>query len=307
MTIRRLIGLVVFFAICGQVTASENDVRLAQLRVYAEVVGTIRFTEKVADYISKKCQVSFSVPPIVIDSVDYQLRRKLDYSYVEFINFLDVDTQSDGEAEDVANMLIEQVTACNPAELNKWYTTTIAPVINAYVEKLSGLGNVFGLGRINRPDNDIKTHFQNKLNRFRALSNEEIRSLANALESGVYSYTNSSHAQVNKDIEHAITLRQYLVEQTDSADFVYQLAGTMARVDKSKALAYYKTAAEKGYAKAQIWLGTYFACNNKKIDALFWLNKVNTDDSEESQMVDLIQLEMQDLGKPANCYNGWVY
>ena len=307
MTIRRLIGLVVCLAICGQITASENDVRLAQLRVYAEVVGTVRFTEKVANYISKKCQVSFSVPLIVINSVDYQLRRKLDYSYVEFINFLDVDTQSDGEAEEVANMLIEQVTACNPAELNKWYTTTIAPVINAYVEKLSGLGNVFGLGRINRPDNEIKMHFQYKLSRFRSLSNEEIRSLSNALESGVYSYTNSSHAQVTTDIEHAITLRQYLVEQTDSADFVYQLAGTMARVDKPKALAYYKTAAEKGYAKAQIWLGTYFACNNKKIDALFWLKKVNTNDSEERQMVDLIQLEVQDLGKPANCYNGWVY
>lgn len=281
-----------------------KDTRVKLMQAYAESIGAIRFTQKVTDYISAQCQFPFSITESVLNSVDYQIRHKVGYNYLEFIDFIGVDGETNRQAEDVAKMLITEHAGCSNKQLSVWYRESIEPLVNSEHEKLKGLETLFGLPKINRSESKLVKYFTKKLDRFNMLSNDEVSSLATALESGFYHYSLLSDAKVDKNLELALTLREYLVEKTADPKLIYQLAQTQSLSSRTKALEYFKLSAEKGYVKAQMWLGTYYACDENKIEALFWLNKAAL---EDAKTVNLIKLEIQDLGVPTNCYEGWVH
>lgn len=272
---------------------------------YAEAVGSISIIENIFEAINTTCKTHFSIPEATLNEIDFLLRKKVLYSYAEFVNAFEDPQEVKKLATSTKNRLLQNIPNCSREQLEHLHSAYFKASIKKSLDTLRTEKRLYGLPKISRDNDDVIKIFIDKVQRYKTLPNEEITELAGALESGVYSYTIISLVKkITKDPSKALELRKFIAKNSEDPKYFYSLAKAQEKFDKKAALKSFKTSANLGYKYAEIWLGTYYACQNNKIDALFWLNKAKNKDPDH---VNDIIVEIKELGMPTDCHQGWVY
>ena len=55
------------------------------------------------------------------------------------------------------------------------------------------------------------------------------------------------------------------------------------------------------------WYGNYLGRQGNKPDALFWLQQAKDTNPERAEFIDDFIIEINELGEPTNCLDGWVH
>lgn len=310
MTLKLLSKLLIILVTnltCFQVSANEAFQKIFEERAtrYADAVGSVSMIDKVIEKINTKCHAQISLPNKAISETDYLLRRKASYKYSEFVSVFENPVEVEKLAVTAANQILKNILNCSEEELEQWNTVVVKPLIEKSIYTLRTEDPLYGLPKISRDHDEVIKIFNEKVKHYQNLPNEEVEELASALESGSYSYAMLTLVQgLDKDLNKSLELRKYLVKEVGDPKALYQLGETQEKSDKSAALLSFKRSAKLGYKYAEIWLGIYYACQNNKKDALFWLTKA---ESKDPEYINYILLEIEELGMPTNCYEGWVY
>lgn len=292
---------------CFQASGNDTLQKIFEERAtrYADAVASVSMIDHAIAKINSECRAQLSVTNKVINELDYFLRQKTSYKYSEFVSMLENHEEAQKLAENAAKQLLQHIPDCSKQGLKQWYTTVVQPLIEQSIYTLKTEEPLYGLPKISRERVEVIKIFYEKVNHYKTLPNEEVEELASALEWGSYSYAMFTLIEgLEKDLNKSLELRKYLVKEVGDSKALYALGKVQEKSDKSKALQSFKKSAKLGYKYAEIWLGTYYACQNNKKEALFWLNRAKTKDPE---YINYILLEIEDLGMPTNCYEGWVY
>lgn len=303
----KLLIILVTYLTCFQVLGNEALQNMFEERAvrYADAVGSVSMVDKIIEKINTKCRFQISLPNKTISETDYLLRRKTSYTYYEFVNMFENPVEVEKLAVTSTNHILQNIPNCSEEELEQWNTVFVKPLVEKSIHTLKTEERLYGLPKISREHDEVIKIFGEKVKHYQNLPNEEVQELASALEWGSYSYAMHTFVQgLDKDLTKSLELRKYLAKEVGDPRALYDLGKTQEKSDKIAALLSFKKSAKLGYKYAEIWLGTYYACQNNKKDALFWLNKAKTKDPE---YINDILLEIEDLGMPTNCYEGWVY
>jgi len=304
----KILSLVlVLSSLCAEALANNDLQKMFMERAgkYADAVGAISLVEKVVAKINSECDSNITLPPKAINEADYLLRKKSSYKYSEFVKLFEDPSETQKLVDAATDQILAQIPGCSYLGLANWQQKFVNHTIEISLDTLRNEDYLFGLPKINRDEEKVLKEFNAKLKSYQDLPNAEIDDLATALEWGSYSYAALTLIEnLEKDQKKALELRQYVANESQDPKDLYELGKTQEKSDKKAALNYFKKSAELGYKYAEIWLGTYYACQSNKINALYWLNKARPKDPE--YISDII-LEIEELGMPTNCYEGWVY
>lgn len=274
---------------------------------YARVIGQIELINVAFRQMNARCETDFITSAKFLPEVDYLLRKNMDYRFDEFVRWM----EGAAETRLLATQMVDEVIAghggCDSSALTHWfrYLTELNEQENLAFLRQNKL--LFGLPKVARSEHKIQLAFNAKINDYQNLPYQEIHDLASALDQGSYRYSLLSLSQsIIKDSTKAQTLWQFAVDEFDKPGAYYALGKSLQEHAKEKALGAFKQSAQKGYRFAETWLGTYYACHNNMPQASFWLEKAKQDGAEP-EYIDDIYAEIDELGTPTNCVDGWVY
>ena len=203
---------------------------------------------------------------------------------------------------------LTDIGGCEESAVQRWFAGMLQNMLQPSIEQLSELPDLLGISRDKPDEEQLVRVFIHQLARYQQLSVAEIRGLAMALESGMYRYSMVAFTnQITKDYPQSVALREYVYQQTNTAGDLYELADSLRFIDRERAVTLFGEAAQQGSFVAQRWYGNYQACVGNTEQALLWLNKARQNEPDEASFIDDIISEIQELGEPTNCLDGWVY
>ncbi|ABG40005.1 hypothetical protein Patl_1482 [Paraglaciecola sp. T6c] len=274
---------------------------------YARVIGQIELINVAFTQMNARCETDFITSAKFLPEVDYLLRKNMDYRFDEFVHWMEGAAETRLLATQMVDEVIAEHGGCDSSALTHWfrYLTELNEQENLAFLRQNKL--LFGLPKVARSEHKIQLAFNAKINDYQNLPYQEIHDLASALDQGSYRYSLLSLSQsIIKDSTKAQTLWQFAVDEFDKPGAYYALGKSLQEHAKDKALGAFKQSAQKGYRFAETWLGTYYACHNNMPQASFWLEKAKQDGAEP-EYIDDIYAEIDELGTPTNCVDGWVY
>lgn len=274
---------------------------------YARVVGQIELINVAFTQMNARCEIDFATGPKFLPEVDYLLRKNIDYRFDEFVHWMEGAAETRLLATQIVHEVIAEHGGCDSTALAHWFRYLTESNVRENLAFLRQNKLLFGLPKVARSEQKIQLAFNAKINVYQNLPYQEIHDLASALDQGSYRYSLLSLSQsITKDSTKAQTLWQFAVDEFDKPGAYYALGKSLQEHAKDKALAAFTQSAQKGYRSAQTWLGTYYACNNDIPSASFWLDKAK-EDGADPEYIDDIYAEIDELGIPTNCVDGWVY
>ncbi|QHJ13811.1 hypothetical protein FX988_04091 [Paraglaciecola mesophila] len=274
---------------------------------YAQVVGQIELINVAIAQVNARCETSFTINPEFLPEVDYLLRKNMDYGFNEFVAWMESAAHTRIQARQMVDELIAEHGGCDATALNHWFRFLSAANERENLAFLRQNHMLIGLPKIPRSEQKIQRAFAQKVEHYQYLPYQEIRDLAQALDQGSYRYSLLSLSQsITKDSFKAQTLWQFAIDEFAKPEAYYALGKSLQSHAKDKALTAFTQSAEQGYSVAEIWLGTYYACNRDIPQASIWLEKAQKNGAD-SDYIDDIYAEINELGTPTNCVDGWVY
>lgn len=304
LRIQKVILLTLLLSHCNLWGTTEEGIE-EKATVITQAVGAASFYNGLIRELNRQCNMKLAIALPILTELDYVLRKKTDYSFAEFVELFQEEEEYKLLVIDESQAVLKAMGGCSQNELKIWFADIVKPSYQNTLSLLKAEDRLYGLPQTNRSEEFLLQEFGKKVNNYKNLPLEEISDLAEALRSGLYVYSLLSYTdKVNIDARKAVELIQFLVEKSGDSINLYKLAKAQEMYDRSLALKTYSEAALEGNVEAQIWLGTYYACNKNKFDAMYWLNKAK--ESDETDARDII-FELEDLGKPTNCLDGWVY
>jgi len=286
------------------VNATNSD--LIQLgNKYTFAIFSIDEFDKTTQLINKKCNTELSIRNTNYHAINYQIRQKINYNFESFLDENLTKEQRKVVLEQIESFVNNQIE-CSHSELAIWHYENIEKVIAEIKLMLDKLEPAYSLmSRKVMTEKSIREAFNYQLLHYRQLPHKEIASLASALTRGFYAYNITSFTEsIQKDYKKSIELYQFLYVQTKDPLHIHALAHSQSKIDRESALDSYHRAAELGHTDSQLWLATYFGCQQNKIKANYWLRQAR---NSAPQDVKDISMEIIELGEPVNCSDtGWA-
>ena len=305
MKLRWLARFFIAFLVVSSSQTNANQQPMIDLaEQYSVAVGSINFLDQVTQKLSEQCEGVPSLSVKELNEVDYLLRKKTNVSYLEYIELMDSSEDTSALVEEANEQLLALFKDCSAADLTAWGAMVALPQYEQHIAALRDLSELFGLPIPSRQDSEIVGLFHQKLENYTELPAAEIEELASALEWGGYRYSLFYNVKVAPQPQRAKDLRDYLFDVTQDPAHLFRKAVIQQRTNRGEALATYTKAAELGHGPAEIWLGTYYACNEQFERAKNWLNRAR---GKDPVLVGDIFAEIDELGMPTNCYEGWVH
>lgn len=290
-----------------EVTAKELNPSEKLAVKYAEIVGDVELGNIAFSKMNRRCKTKFEHSPEFLSEIDYYLRKNTGYTFLEFVRFMNREKETDLLATQLVDELIQQNGGCDTTAIEHWFNY----VSNHYEENHLAFFRqnvrLVGLPKIDRSDAQIKKQFNIQLQNYKALPYKELFDLASALEHGSYSYSMfalSQSIKVNK--EKSLDLWTYAAEKFNEPQAYYYIGKLLQTSSTTDAFLAFEKSAKQGYKFGEIWLGTYYACNNDMIKAKYWL-EIAKKGYKDPEYIDDIYAEIDELGKPTDCMDGWVY
>jgi tetratricopeptide (TPR) repeat protein len=280
---------IAFLVVSSSQTNANQQPMIDLASQYAVAVGSINFLDQVTQKLSEHCGEAPTLSAKELNEVDYLLRKKTNVSYLEYIELMDSSEDTSALVEEANEQLLALFKDCSAADLTAWRAMVALPQYEQHIAALRDLSELFGLPIPSRQDSEIVGL---------------IEELASALEWGGYRYSLFYNVKVAPQPQRAKDLRDYLFDITQDPAHLFRKAVIEQRTNRDEALATYTKAAELGHGPAEIWLGTYHACNEQFERAKNWLNRAR---GKDPVLVGDIFAEIDELGMPTNCYEGWVH
>ena len=282
--------------------------RQALARNYAEIVGRLALTDKLFAAMTEQCDAKVAMPSQSYSAIDYALRMQTNMSFFQWRKQFSDPAQEAKLVEQLMTSTLNDIGGCEESAVQQWFAGMRQNMLQPSIGQLTELPNLLGISRDKPDEEQLVRVFIHQLARYKQLSVAEIRGLAMALESGMYRYNMIAFTnQIAKDYPQSVALREYVYQQTHTADDLYELADSLRFTDRERAVTLFGEAAEQGSFVAQRWYGNYQACVGNTEQALQWLNKARQNEPDEASFIDDIISEIQELGEPTNCLDGWVY
>lgn len=292
----------------SNVQAHEQSERQAVARSYAEVVGRLALTDKLFSAMSERCDTNVAMPSESYSAIDFALRMQTNMSFFQWRKQFSNREQEAKLVEQLMSSTLTDIGGCDDESVKQWYTGMLQNMLTPSITQLTELPNLLGISRNKPNDEQLARAFVRQLSRYETLSLAEVRGLAMALENGIYRYSMTAFTnQFAKDYSKAVTLREFIYDQTGIASDLYELADSLRFTDRERAVTLFGEAAEQGNFNAQRWYGNYQACIGNTEKALYWLDTAKQSDPDEVEFIDDIISEITELGEPTNCLDGWVY
>ncbi len=301
---------VIIMVFCGAInksakaTASQQKI-LEQLGKYSQVAGQWSLINGAIHTLNQECEQTLALPPHYAFAIDSGFRKNLNQSIGYFI-----EQVSGGKPlGDHALKAIQELKAPKACQKD-FLDGSLALYTDMADSMVSFLAHAKPLSVLppERASADkIKREFVNQLAHFDLLPEHAQLGLIQAHQYGRYRYTIASILHMPQDAKKAMALLKRTVQNTDSAKAHYVL-GQMYDEDNQRdfALEHFHLAGEKGESHAQTWLGNYYACNANIKVAKKWLTDAKRTAQSPEYIDDLIA-EIDELGMPTNCIDGWVY
>ncbi|NVK57507.1 MAG: hypothetical protein HWE26_18040 [Alteromonadaceae bacterium] len=277
-------------------------------RQYAQLIGRLALTEKLFAAMSARCEIELTMPTQAQSAIDYALRQQTGYTFVQWQqSFSDPKYEARMVSKLIDNTLTD-IGGCEADAVETWYTGMEQNMLQPGIKKLSSLPHFWGLPPKSPTKPQLSVIFRQKLQHYKTLSIAEVRGLARALSSGIYTYSTAAFAHpVSQDNKQAVELREFVYHSAPTAEHLYELANSVQALDKPRALPLFKKAAEQGSFYAQRWWGNYQGCVGHSEQALHWLEEAKQTLPAEASYIDDIIAEINELGEPTNCIDGWVH
>lgn len=274
---------------------------------YAEVIGDVELGNAAFSKINKRCKTKFKNSSEFLFEADYYLRKNTGYTLEEFVQFMDREKETNTLANQLVEELIQQNGGCNITALEHWFKFVANYNEKNHLVFLRQNKTLFGLPKIVRTDNQIKKAFNRKIKEYKNLPYKELSDLAFALVHGSYSYSMFGLSQsITINIEQSLELWRFSIEKFNEPQAYYYIGKLLQNSSKHDAFNAFEQSAMQGYKYGEIWLGTYYACNKDTIKARYWLD-IAKKDYKDPDYIDDIYAEIDELGMPTNCMDGWVY
>ncbi|WP_166425573.1 hypothetical protein [Paraglaciecola sp. 20A4] len=274
---------------------------------YAQVIGQIELVNMALKQMNGRCETDLTQDPKFLPEVDYLLRKNIDYGLAEFIYWMEGAAETRLLATQMVDEVITEHGGCDSNALAHWFRYLTESNEQENLAFLRQNKLLFGLPRIPRSEQYVQHAFNRKINDYKNLPYQEIHDLASSLDDGSYRYSLLSFSQsIRRDTAIAQTLWQFAIDEFKKPEAYYALGKSLQEHAKDQALAAFTQSAKKGYRLAETWLGTYYACQNDMPRASFWLEKAK-EDGVDSEYIDDIYAEIDELGTPTSCVDGWVY
>jgi hypothetical protein len=304
---RAIFFLILTFLFHFEVTGNELN-QFEKLAVkYAEVVGDVELGNVAFSKMNKRCKTKFENSPEFLFEIDFYLRQNTGYTFSEFVQFMNREKETDSLANQLVDEIIQQNGGCDSTAIEHWFN-----YVSNYNEETHSVflrqnETLFGLPKIVRTDSQINKQFNIQLQKYKRLPYKELFDLASALEHGSYSYSMlglSQSIKINK--EKSLELWRFAAEKFNEPQAYYYIGKLLQTRSTADAFLAFEQSAKHGYKFGEIWLGTYYACNNNIIKAKYWL-EIAKRDYKDPDYIDDIHAEIDELGMPTNCMDGWVY
>lgn len=304
----RIVLFIIGVFLCSPLASLAQLNQFETLAVkYAVSVGDIELGNIAFDKANRRCQTDFAYPPSFMAETDYYLRKNTGYTYTEFINWLEKEDENNRVATHIVDNLIEEHGGCDPLVLEHWFKYVIRSSQENQLDFFRQNKSLWILPRVTRKHQDVQNLFNQKLNDYYELPYFELFDLASALEHGSYSYSMYSLLQsIPKNHEKAIEIWRFAIDKFNKPQAYFYLAKLLQSRSAKEAFVAFEKSAELGYKYGEIWLGTYYACNKDILKSTYWLNKAKQGFDDPGYIDDIFS-EINDLGMPTNCIDGWVY
>lgn len=290
-----------------EVTAKELNPFEKLAVKYAEIVGDVELGNIAFSKMNRRCKTKFEHSPEFLSETDYYLRTNTGYTFLEFVRFMNREKETDLLATQLVDELIQQNGGCDTTAIEHWFNYVSNHYEENHLAFLRQNVRLVGLPKIDRSEAQIKKQFNIQLQNYKALPYKELFDLASALEHGSYSYSMFALTQsikVNK--EKSLDLWTYAAEKFNEPQAYYYIGKLLQTSSTTDAFLAFEKSAKQGYKFGEIWLGTYYACNNDMIKAKYWL-EIAKKGYKDPEYIDDIYAEIDELGKPTDCMDGWVY
>ena len=306
-TIIFLTFLIFLFFFHSAVSGNESNPFQELAGKYAEVVGDVELGNVTFSKINKRCKTQFEFSAEFILEVDFYLRRNTGYTFKEFVKFMKSEKETGDLANQLVDELIQQNGECNTTALEHWFKF----VTNNNKEKdlmfLRENEALFGLPKVVRTDTQLIKNFSTQLKKYKSLPYKELFEVASALEHGSYSYSMFGLTQSIKiDKEKSLEIWKFAAKKFNEPQAYYYIGKLLQNFSTEDAFLAFEQSAKHGYKFGEIWLGTYYACNKDNIKARYWL-EIAKQGYKDPDYIDDIYAEIDELGMPTNCMDGWVY
>ena len=303
-----VMALMLIAALLVPIRAIAESEQHAVARKYAALVGRLALTESLFSEMSLRCDVDFAYTTQQYSAIDYHLRIHTGMTFNQWqAQFGDAE-QSNAMVEQVMNDTLRDIGECNPEGLQQWFAGMQQNLVGHSVDELTSLPLVFGLRARSVSEQEAVAFFRSQVLAYKTLSVAEVVGLAHGLSTGGYHYAKMVYLpNIQIDHQKAVTLYEFAYQQEASAENLFALAQGKARVDRDASVPLFKQAAEEGLFEAQRWYGNYLGCQGNKPDALFWLQQAKETNPEQAEFIDDFIIEINELGEPTNCLDGWVH
>lgn len=304
---RSLLFLILISFLNFSVIGSElNQFEKLAIR-YAEVIGDVELINVALSKVNLQCKTQLQNSPEFILELDYYLRKNTGYTFEEFVQFMNQEQETDKLAQQLVDKLIKNNKGCNTAALEHWFEFVANYNEESHLLFLRGNEALFGLPKVVRTDDQIKTNFNLQLKKYKHLPYEELFELASALEHGLYRYSMFGFSQSIKiDKEKSLKLWKFAADKFNNPQAFYYMGKLLQTTSTPDAFLAFELSAKNGYKLGEIWLGTYYACNQDTTHTKYWLEKAKNG-YKDLDYIDDIYAEINELGMPTNCLDGWVY
>ncbi|PCI63823.1 MAG: hypothetical protein COB38_13270 [Gammaproteobacteria bacterium] len=269
---------------------------------YVEQVAEVDFAYSMYNSSMKRCKKTSSNELLLkLNEVDFVLRRKTGYSLLEFIEVYGNRMSTKKLIEGIYSEIQTRNNKCSDIRL-KLLTDYFLQTAGNVLISFSKMNTIFSLPAVTRIETDVRKIFHQKINSLKQIPIVEIKSLASALETGLYKYSLGYFLKVSIKVNQSIHLYRHIKNKLKSPMSYYSLAKALENISKKSSFENYLTAGKLNSNDAQLWLGNYFACKKDFKNMYVWLDKVKV--KKANLVIDLIN-EIDEYGEPLNCIDGW--
>jgi hypothetical protein len=304
---RTLLFLILFIFFNFEVIGNQSN-QLRKLAIkYVEVVSEVELANMVFLKINKSCKTQFENAPEFLLEMDFYLRQNTGYTFTEFVKYMDREKETDALGNELVKELMLQNGGCNTTALANFFEYVTRNNEENHSVFFRENETLFGLPKIIRTDKQIKEKFNLKLKEYKRLPYKELFDLSSALEHGSYRYSLFALSQrIKVDKEKSLELLQFAADKFKEPQAYYYAGKLLQSTSKVDAFQAFEISAKQGYKDGEIWLGTYYACNKDNLKARYWL-EIAKKDYKDPDYIDDLYAEIDELGMPTNCIDGWIY
>ncbi|GGF59947.1 hypothetical protein [Alteromonas lipolytica] len=286
--------------------AVDETSQHALAKYYAELVGKLALVDWLFASMSDVCDMEVGLPGESYSDIDYALRLQTNVSFFQWRKQFSDPAQEAKLVKQLVSSTLNDIGGCEEEAVNQWFKGMQQNMLEPTIAKLKELPELMGLTMNAPSDDQLAKVFAHQLAKADELSLDELRGLAGALQSGLYRYSMLVFSDnVVKNLPAAVSLREKIYARSQQVSDLYELANSTRRVDKDKAITLFNEAAEKGSFRAQRWWGNYLACNGQSQQALHWLQQARATKPDEADFINDFIAEINELGEPTNCIDGW--